>query len=315
MHVRTVTTAVGQAQDVRGRSLGLGRFRRRRHVTTVTITVAASSQPSRSNSSRFTCRGRSASSAINCPAPARPCRCNASTRARDTVPSAASTPANAPAANTNTTASTSKPAELPITPAASGCRLGPVRVLQAHRPEELRVRLALRRLALGLRRRGAEVAQDAVLQREHLPLLGGLGVVVALVALVLATLTTNLAANVVAPANGFSNLSPRRISFKAGGYITAGLGIAIFPWKLLESTGSYIFTWLIGYSALLGPIAGIMLADYLLLRRTELDAKALFDHRGIYGPGSNVVECAADVLRLLGHNMPPAGEDLDEAAE
>src|SRR5690606_9432983 len=113
--------------------------------------------------------------------------------------------------------------------------------------------------------------------------LGGVGVVVALVALVLATLTTNLPANVVAPANGFSNLSPRRISFKAGGYITAGLGIAIFPWKLLESTGSYIFTWLIGYSALLGPIAGIMLADYLLLRRTELNAAALFDHEGIYG--------------------------------
>ena len=113
--------------------------------------------------------------------------------------------------------------------------------------------------------------------------MGGAGVVVALVALVLATLTTNLAANVVAPANGFTNLAPRRISFRMGGYITAGLGIAIFPWKLLESTGAYIFTWLIGYSALLGPIAGIMLADYLLLRRTRLDVDALFDHGGAYG--------------------------------
>jgi NCS1 family nucleobase:cation symporter-1 len=112
--------------------------------------------------------------------------------------------------------------------------------------------------------------------------MGGVGVVVALIALALATLTTNLAANVVAPANGFSNLAPRRISFKLGGYITAGIGIAIFPWKLLETTGAYIFTWLIGYSALLGPIAGILLADYFLIRRTELDQRSLFRHDGAY---------------------------------
>ena len=112
--------------------------------------------------------------------------------------------------------------------------------------------------------------------------LGGTGVVVALVALLLATLTTNLAANVVAPANGFTNLAPGRISFRMGGYITAGIGIAIFPWKLLESTGAYIFTWLIGYSALLGPIAGILLADYVLMRRTELHVPSLFDHGGHY---------------------------------
>lgn len=112
--------------------------------------------------------------------------------------------------------------------------------------------------------------------------MGGLGVVIALLALILATLTTNLAANVVAPANGFSNLAPQRISFKMGGYITAGLGIAIFPWKLLETTGAYIFTWLIGYSALLGPIAGILLADYFLLRRTRLHVDDLFRHHGRY---------------------------------
>jgi NCS1 family nucleobase:cation symporter-1 len=77
-----------------------------------------------------------------------------------------------------------------------------------------------------------------------------------------------------------SRISRRgKISFKLGGYITAGIGIAIFPWKLLESTGAYIFTWLIGYSALLGPIAGIMLADYFLIRRTELDIASLFRHR------------------------------------
>ena len=112
--------------------------------------------------------------------------------------------------------------------------------------------------------------------------LGGFGVLIALLALVLATLTTNLAANVVAPANGFSNLAPGWISFRMGGYITAGIGIAIFPWKLLESTGAYIFTWLIGYSALLGPIAGIMLVDYYFIRHTELDRDDLFRHGGRY---------------------------------
>lgn len=135
--------------------------------------------------------------------------------------------------------------------------------------------------------------------------MGGLGVVIALIALVLATLTTNLAANVVAPANGFSNLAPGRISFKLGGYITAGIGIAIFPWKLLESTGAYIFTWLIGYSALLGPIAGIMLADYLLIRRTELDGQALFRHDGAYGyrNGWNPIAVIALIAGVL-PNLP-----------
>ncbi|MFT6732076.1 MAG: NCS1 family nucleobase:cation symporter-1 [Polaribacter sp.] len=113
--------------------------------------------------------------------------------------------------------------------------------------------------------------------------MGGLGVVVALSALVLATLTTNLAANVVAPAYGFSNLNPRKISFKMGGYITAGIGIAIFPWKLLETSGGYLFVWLIGYSALLGPIAGILIADYFIVRKSQLDQEALFDHKGQYG--------------------------------
>ena len=113
--------------------------------------------------------------------------------------------------------------------------------------------------------------------------MGGLGVVVALAALVVATLTTNLAANVVAPAYGFSNLSPSKISFRMGGYITAGIGIAIFPWKLIESSGGYIYTWLVGYSALLGPIAGILIADYFLVRKSELKKAALFSHVGEYG--------------------------------
>jgi NCS1 family nucleobase:cation symporter-1 len=135
--------------------------------------------------------------------------------------------------------------------------------------------------------------------------MGGLGVILALVALVLATITTNLAANVVAPANGFSNLSPRRISFKMGGYITAGIGIAMFPWKLLETTGAYIFTWLIGYSALLGPIAGIMLADYFLIRRTELESEELFKEGGRYSyrGGWNPVAFIALVAGVL-PNLP-----------
>jgi NCS1 family nucleobase:cation symporter-1 len=106
--------------------------------------------------------------------------------------------------------------------------------------------------------------------------MGGAAVVVALLALIVATLTTNLAANVVAPAAGFSNMNPSKISFRTGGYITAGLGLVMFPWKLLESTDGYIFTWLIGYSALLGPVAGILITDYFVIRRTELDVEALF---------------------------------------
>lgn len=112
--------------------------------------------------------------------------------------------------------------------------------------------------------------------------MGGAAVIIALFALAVATLTTNLAANVVAPANGFSNIAPGKISFKMGGYITAGLGIAMFPWKLLESTRGYIFTWLIGYSALLGPIAGILIADYFLVRRMKLKVEDLFRSEGAY---------------------------------
>lgn len=112
--------------------------------------------------------------------------------------------------------------------------------------------------------------------------MGGFGIAIALFALAIATLTTNLAANVVAPANGFSNIAPSKITFKMGGYLTAGLGVAMFPWKILESTGGYIFTWLIGYSALLGPIAGILIADYFVIRRTELSVPDLFKSDGIY---------------------------------
>ena len=112
--------------------------------------------------------------------------------------------------------------------------------------------------------------------------MGGAGAILGLVFLLLATLTTNLAANVVAPANGFSNIAPKRISYKMGGYITAGLGIAIMPWKLLESAGSYLFVWLVGYSSLLGPIAGILIVDYFFVRGTKLNTDAFYQRRGDY---------------------------------
>lgn len=125
--------------------------------------------------------------------------------------------------------------------------------------------------------------------------MGGFAVVIALVALVVATLTTNLAANVVAPAYGFSNLAPGRISYRMGGYITAAVGIAIFPWKLVEDAGAYIFTWLVGYSALLGPIAGILIADYYFVRASHLDVDALFRADGVYrgAAGWNIAGLAA----------------------
>lgn len=135
--------------------------------------------------------------------------------------------------------------------------------------------------------------------------MGGISVVIALIALIIATITTNLAANVVSPAYDFSNVAPRHISFKTGGYITAGLGLAMFPWKILETTQGYIFTWLIGYGALLGPIAGIMLVDYFLIRRTRLNHADLFTEHGEYGysNGWNPRAVIALVLGVL-PNLP-----------
>ncbi|MFM8657635.1 MAG: cytosine permease, partial [Chthoniobacterales bacterium] len=104
----------------------------------------------------------------------------------------------------------------------------------------------------------------------------------ALVTLAIATLSTNIAASVVSPANDFSNLAPQRISFRTGGLITAFLGILMMPWKLYQDPSGYIFTWLIGYSALLGPIAGIMIADYFVWRRKKLDAAQLYQRHGAY---------------------------------
>ncbi|TVQ95031.1 MAG: nitrate reductase [Deltaproteobacteria bacterium] len=134
---------------------------------------------------------------------------------------------------------------------------------------------------------------------------GGWTVALSLLALAVATLSTNIAANVVSPANALINVSPRRFTFQIGGYLTAGLGFVIMPWKLIESTGGYILTWLIGYSALLGPIGGILIADYFVLRRTELDLDGLyrFDGSYRYSGGFNPIALIALVLAIL-PNVP-----------
>jgi nucleobase:cation symporter-1, NCS1 family len=97
-----------------------------------------------------------------------------------------------------------------------------------------------------------------------------------------AQLTTNMAANVVSPANDFASLSPRRISYVTGGLITAVIGIVMMPWKLYADASAYIFTWLIGYSSLMGAIGGVLIADYWLLRKRELSVADLFDPEGAY---------------------------------
>jgi len=105
---------------------------------------------------------------------------------------------------------------------------------------------------------------------------------VALIAVLVATLNVNIGANVVSPSNDFSNLWPRVISFRTGGLITGFLGIAMCPWKLLATPDAYIFGWLVGYSGLLGPVAGIMVCDYFFIRGTKLDVNSLYRENGAY---------------------------------
>lgn len=130
-------------------------------------------------------------------------------------------------------------------------------------------------------------------------------VLVSLFALSVATLSTNIAANVVSPANAIMNINPGKISFQLGGYITAAVGLAIMPWKLIESAGAYIFTWLIGYSALLGPIGAILIVDYFLIRNKEFELDELFQKQGRYWyqSGFNPVAVFAFVVAVL-PNLP-----------
>lgn len=134
---------------------------------------------------------------------------------------------------------------------------------------------------------------------------------ISIFALSIATLTTNIAANVVSPANDFANLWPRKIDFRTGGLITGVIGIVMMPWKLLSDFGTYIFGWLVGYSGFLGPVAGVLIADYFLVRRMRLSVLDLYRRGGIYeySGGYNLKALAALALgvgtALIGLVVPP----------
>jgi NCS1 family nucleobase:cation symporter-1 len=131
---------------------------------------------------------------------------------------------------------------------------------------------------------------------------------------VVATLAVNIAANVVSPANDFANAFPRAISFKTGGLITGILGIAIQPWRLLADPSGYIFTWLLGYSGGLGSIAGVLIADYWIVRKKALRLEDLYLADGAYrysggwhmpGVAATLAGCAAAWVGLVIPAMRP----------
>lgn len=126
-------------------------------------------------------------------------------------------------------------------------------------------------------------------------------IIIALVGLVIATLSTNLAANVVSPANGFSNLLPRVINFRRGALITAVIGLVILPWKMWEDPDAYVLSWLVGCGGLLGAVGGIMIADYFVIRKKELDVEHLYrlDGKYSYLGGVNPVALVALVAALV----------------
>jgi len=125
---------------------------------------------------------------------------------------------------------------------------------------------------------------------------------IAMIAVVISTLATNIAANIVSPANDFANLAPSKINFRTGGLITGILGILIFPWKLIAEPTGYIFTWLIAYSSLLGPIGGIMIADYYFIRGKGLVTGELYNPTGIYSYRGGYNYCA--LIALLAGILP-----------
>lgn len=145
-----------------------------------------------------------------------------------------------------------------------------------------------------------------LLGKFHQPFVAFLALVVVLIA----TLNVNIGANVVSPSNDFSNLAPRLISFRTGGLITGFLGLAMMPWKLMSTFGTYIFGWLIGYSGLLGPVAGIMVADYFFIRGTRLDVASLYRRGGPYeyssgiNPRALIALVAGVVVALIGLVLP-----------
>jgi nucleobase:cation symporter-1, NCS1 family len=134
---------------------------------------------------------------------------------------------------------------------------------------------------------------------------------VAMIAILIATMNINIGANVVSPSNDFSNLYPRLISFRTGGIITGLLGLAMCPWHFLATPDAYIFGWLVGYSGLLGPVAGIMVTDYFLIRKTELDVNSLYRRDGAYfyangiNPRAIVALVLGVVIALVGLFVSP----------
>lgn len=128
---------------------------------------------------------------------------------------------------------------------------------------------------------------------------------VAMIAVAISTLATNIAANIVSPANDFANFAPSKIDFRKGGYITGVIGILIFPWKLIADPTGYIFTWLVGYSSLLGPVGGIMIVDYYFIRRQKLEVEDLYNTHGIYrfSNGFNTSAIAALLIGIV-PNVP-----------
>jgi NCS1 family nucleobase:cation symporter-1 len=126
-------------------------------------------------------------------------------------------------------------------------------------------------------------------------------IIFATLVILAAQISTNMAANVVSPANDFSNLAPRKINYVTGGLITAVFGILMMPWKLYSDAAAYIFTWLLGYSSLMGALGGILIADYWLVRRQRLRVNDLFRERGAYtyAGGFNPRAIVALVLAIL----------------
>jgi NCS1 family nucleobase:cation symporter-1 len=121
---------------------------------------------------------------------------------------------------------------------------------------------------------------------------------VAMFTVVVATLSVNIAANVVSPANDFANAFPRLITFRRGGLVTGLIGIAMQPWKLLADPSGYIFKWLLGYSGGLGSIAGVLIADYFFVRNRRLVLADLYRAEGAYRyiNGWNTAATAATLL-------------------
>lgn len=126
-------------------------------------------------------------------------------------------------------------------------------------------------------------------------------VTIAMISVMISTLATNIAANIVSPANDFANVAPSKINFKTGGYITGIIGILIMPWKLIADPSGYIFTWLIAYSGLLGPIGGIMIVDYYLINKKNLEVDDLYKLEGKYtfSRGFNIIAIIALILGVL----------------